>query len=135
MTNHEQCKCESTKFEGIATTEYCSIHKGNPNINHEQIKQVSMQARFRQIGAGSIRFIATRMEVLEFIEKEINLAIAAKLDEVEKKIINAKIPLKDIKESYECSSEIEKEFNAQHLGYNQALSDALKVVQAVRNNK
>lgn len=33
-------------------------------------KDISLESRFREIGAGSVRFLATREEVLEFIRKE-----------------------------------------------------------------
>lgn len=39
-------------------------------------KQNTMEERFRQIGEGSVRFIATRDEVLAFLQSEIDLAVA-----------------------------------------------------------
>ena len=51
-------------------------------------QQEEMRDRFRKIGVGSVRFIATRDEVLDFLESEISLAVAQKEKEIVEMIDN-----------------------------------------------
>lgn len=50
--------------------------KTEENLDAILRSRMTMEERFREIGAGSIRFIATRQEVIAFINQELQSLIA-----------------------------------------------------------
>lgn len=54
-------------------------------------QQEEMRERFRKIGDGSVRFIATRDEVLDFLQSEISLAVAQREKEIVEMIEEKKL--------------------------------------------
>jgi hypothetical protein len=111
--SHTHCFNQENPPCGIKGTHRCCLcEKAVPNNEPQDWRE-----RFREIGSGSVRFIATRQEVLDFISQELSTLKQRIKDEVNKLM----------KDTHPTEDGVPVETYGYEEEYNQALSDIINL--------